>query len=259
MDRTSTFETRACAICGGAAAAFDVVDFNKSCEEVRGRFLPLSGKPIYYFRCPKCGFCSAPEMVSWSKERFLADIYNDDYATVDPDYASERPVTNARMLTAMFPAFAGRRHLDFGGGNGVLSQALQDSHWSSTSFDPLVDTGINPENLGHFDLISAFEVFEHVPDIHQVLGLLSSSLRAEAVLVFSTGLSDGEIIPNGRLTWWYAAPRNGHISLFSRASLEHLAKRYGFGFQSMKPWLHMFVRSALPEWAREAPSVGAAF
>src|SRR6185312_11993203 len=28
-----------CQVCGGAARLFDVVDFNKSCEEARGKFL----------------------------------------------------------------------------------------------------------------------------------------------------------------------------------------------------------------------------
>jgi hypothetical protein len=38
-------------------------------------------------------------------------------------------------------------------------------------------------------------------------------------VLFSTLLSDGEIVRGRPLRWWYAAPRNGHISLFSAQSL----------------------------------------
>jgi hypothetical protein len=38
--------------------------------------------------------------------------------------------------------------------------------------------------------------------------------------MFSTLLSDGNIKLGQKLTWWYASPRNGHISLFSRRQPE---------------------------------------
>ncbi len=74
-----------CPICRGRAVPHDVVDFNKSCEEVRGKFLPLSGEPIYYNLCHACGFCFAPSMYHWSSGMFSEKVYNADYATVDPD------------------------------------------------------------------------------------------------------------------------------------------------------------------------------
>ena len=45
-----------CKCCGKPADLFGVVDFHKSCEDRRGPPLPLSGVPIYYYRCPNCGF-----------------------------------------------------------------------------------------------------------------------------------------------------------------------------------------------------------
>ena len=38
-------------------------------------------------------------------------------------------------------------------------------------------------------------------------------------MLFSTALSDGGLARNQRLRWWYASPRNGHISLFSHRSV----------------------------------------
>jgi hypothetical protein len=51
-----------------------------------------------------------------------------------------------------------------------------------------------------------------------------------------------------RLIWWYAAPRNGHISLFSRESLARLGAKQGLNFGSLIPDPHVFWRGA-PAWA----------
>ena len=239
----------ACTVCGAAAAAFDVVDFNKSCEEVRHKYLPLSGEAIYYHRCPQCGFCFAPTMCDWPKQRFAEKIYNDGYADVDPDYLAIRPQANAAFLLSSFARFGRRRHLDYGGGNGLLSRTLREAGWQSQSYDPFVDDETELQALGSFDLISAFEVFEHVPDIHAVLSEVLPLLRDEAALIFSTTMSDGAIVPGRRLDWWYAAPRNGHVALHSRASLQTLAADYGLRLVSLSTWLHLFLQPSVPEWA----------
>ena len=239
-----------CAICTAPARAFDVVDFNKCCEEARGKRLPLSGAPLYYYRCDGCGFCFAPEMAAWPAETFAEKVYNDGYGEIDPDYREARPLGNASYLLTLFPDFTPRRHLDYGGGNGLLSRTLKKAGWNTTSYDPFVDTTVDPDALGSFDLVSAFEVFEHVPDVNALLETLAYSMRENGILLFSTLVSDGAIVPDGRLTWWYASPRNGHISLFSTASLAALADKFEFGFTSLSANLHVFSRSTLPEWAR---------
>jgi hypothetical protein len=91
-----------CAICDGTCVPLDVVDFNKSCEEARGIFLPLSGKGIYYYLCQQCGFCFAPEVYQWSLDDFSKKIYNDGYLQIDPDYKKTRPEANTANLNKMF-------------------------------------------------------------------------------------------------------------------------------------------------------------
>ena len=58
--------TSPCKICGGAAALYGVVDFHKSCVEVQGARLPLSGVPIYYRRCASCEFLFTDAFDGWS-------------------------------------------------------------------------------------------------------------------------------------------------------------------------------------------------
>lgn len=237
-----------CPVCGGPCSLFDVVDFNKPCKEVIDKFPSLSGIPVYYALCSNCGFCFAPEFMAWKLEDFEEKVYNDEYVLVDPDCIETRPLANATYLISMFGEQAHSiKHLDYGGGNGLLVKLLSESNWQSISYDPFMDRNISIEQLGKFDLVTAFEVFEHVSDIQGLMSNLRSLLAPNGLVMFSTVLSDGNIYPNQRLNWWYASPRNGHISLFSRKSLEILAQNNGFDF--LPGGTHVFFTKEIPPWA----------
>jgi SAM-dependent methyltransferase len=246
----STAPYHQCPVCDARAALFDVVDLNKSCEEFRQRYLPLAGVAVYYALCERCGFCFAPEMHAWSREEFSSKIYNAYYSKVDPDYLERRPRANADELIKLVGDDTGEtiRHLDYGGGDGLLSDFLRDSGWRSSSFDPFVDSETDLPSLGKFDLVTAYEVFEHVPDVRRLVSDLATLTSERGLVLFSTVLSDGNIAPHERLNWWYASPRNGHISLFSRDSLYFLAQSEGFNFGSLSPNFHGFWK-AVPDWA----------
>lgn len=247
---------RACPICAGTAVAHDVVDFNKSCVEGSGTFLPLAGIPIYYYLCQGCGFCYAPEMYAWSTDEFAQRVYNDAYTQVDPDWIEARPRGNAQHLQEVFGA-AGRtiRHLDYGGGIGLLSDLLQGAGWNSRSYDPFVDRDVDPKSLGRFDLVTSFEVFEHVPDAPRLIDDLAALVSDDGLVYFSTLVTETSIAPHQRLTWWYAAPRNGHISLYTRSSLATLGARQGFRFGSITSNLHAYWRT-VPDWAAHLFAAG---
>lgn len=245
-----------CSVCGGACSLLDVVDFNKSCIEARGKFLSLSGIPVYYALCSKCGFCFAPELMTWGAEKFKERIYNDEYVLVDPDYISVRPLDRAKYLLSTFGnRMHSVKHLDYGGGNGLLAKLLRQSNWQSVSYDPFVDKNASIEKLGKFDLITAFEIFEHVPDVRDLMSKLRSLLSPDGLILFSTLLSDGNIRPNQRISWWYASPRNGHISLFSKNSLAVLAQSNGFKFANCSNFMHVFF-TKIPPWANHIIRVG---
>lgn len=237
-----------CPVCGGQTVMHDVVDFNKNCEEAQQHYLPLSGRPIYYHRCPGCAFTLAPEMHQWSDQQFLEHVYNARYVDIDPDYVSARPLGNAAFLHKLFGESCKEiRHLDYGGGSGVLSDALRNLQWDSTSYDPFPRSEQRIEELGKFNLITAFEVFEHVPDVAGLMRNLTTLMADECAVIFSTLLSDGHLAPDSRITWWYASPRNGHISLFSKQSLILLAEQSGLQFGSFNGARHCLF-NRLPAW-----------
>jgi hypothetical protein len=99
--------TTKCKCCNQSAVLFDVCDFNKNCEEQNGKFLELSGIPIYYYKCSACGFIFTDEFDGWDHEDFKLTIYNEGYIEVDPDCVSVRPKANAGMISRIFIQYSG--------------------------------------------------------------------------------------------------------------------------------------------------------
>jgi len=190
-------------------------------------------------------------MHKWSKEEFKKHIYNSEYEFHDPEYLEKRPKDNSNILLRMFYGEREKiRHLDYGGGNGYLSKILANNGFDSMSFDPYVDKDDKIKDITKFNLVTAFEVFEHSPDISETMNNISNLIDEQGIIFLSTKLSDGQISKEKRLDWWYASPRNGHISIFSNKSLFILAKKYGFDFASMSDGYHILFRK-IPEYAKK--------
>ena len=238
-----------CKCCGGRAAACGLADFNRSCEDRRTLppFAP-AGIGVPYHRCAGCGFLFTAAFDRLAPDDFARHVYNDDYVRVDPDFTGTRPRANAQWLASLFPAARGRALLDYGGGNGMLAALLRDGGWPrSVSYDPFhPDGGGRP--AGRFDIVTAFEVLEHATSPEAVLRDMRWFLEDGGILVFSTLLQPADIERQG-LGWWYVAPRNGHVSLFSRAALDALMRRLGLQWGSFSDATHIAYRRRLPRFA----------
>jgi SAM-dependent methyltransferase len=226
-----------CKICAGPSSLFGVVDFHKSCIEAQGRRLPLSGYPVYYRRCQQCGFAFTTAFDSWDSQGFHNLIYNDDYIIVDPDFADLRPSGNAKLVASSFP---GAKHsveiLDFGGGAGVFAARLRDQGFSAATYDPF--SSFNQMPSEKFDLITCFEVLEHVPFPQSTVATMVSLLKSPGAILFSTLVQPTDFEAVG-LNWWYAGPRNGHISLYSSQALARLFQPHGMKVGSFNANLHI--------------------
>jgi SAM-dependent methyltransferase len=237
-----------CDICDSETQIYDCVDFNRACCEKEGTFLTLSGTAVYYYICKNCKFVFAPDLCKQPKQFFQTEIYNKDYIVVDPDFEEVRALSNSQTLHYQILQYNKHlKHLDYGAGNALMTKLLKQYNYNSKSYEPM-ETDIDVSTLGRFDLITAIEVFEHVPDVNELMKNLTKLLKYDGIVLFGTLLSDNYIEPFKRLTWWYAAPRNGHISLFSKKSLQILSSRYNLKFESFSEGSHIFYKE-LPKWA----------
>jgi len=240
---------RKCKICGELAPAFGELDFNRSCLETAGKALPRSGVMVTYNQCPKCQFLFSSAFDSWSANDFIAEIYNDKYAEVDPDYAIARPAANAAFVYRTFL----RRHsdltvLDYGSGNGTLAKLLRELGFrSAESYDPLVaEFSARPNHK--FAVVASFETLEHTPDPLAAIGEISALVDDPGIVVFSTMVQPADFAAQG-LNWWYVGPRNGHISIFSRKSLTAAWRSFGFTVGSFNDNFHVAFRR-VPDFAK---------
>lgn len=231
-----------CKCCGTPSPLYGVVDFHKNAHAV----LPCAGVPVYYYRCPTCGFIFTTLFDRHTIEDLKRDIYNDQYVLVDPDYVETRPRNNATFLANLLAADK-PRILDYGGGTGVLERCLRAAGFREVdTYDPFVPAhAIRPGR--RYDCVVSFEVVEHTTDPRRVFADMTSYLTESGVLLFSTLVQPPDI-DRLALAWWYVLPRNGHVSLFARASLEKIASSLRFRLASFNEDLHLFFRT-MPRWA----------
>jgi SAM-dependent methyltransferase len=241
-------EQAACKCCGATAFPYGVVDFHKNCEILRRKVLDVSGVPIYYYRCPACRFLFTTAFDHFTTDDFLRHVYNEEYHLVDPDYRDERGRWNAELLAGLFADPRPHRILDYGGGNGTLADRLRAAGFPRVeTYDPFVpDYSDRPD--GRFDCVVSFEVVEHSTDPERTFADMGEFLADPGLIVFSTLLQPPDIDRHG-LNWWYAGPRNGHVSLFSRESLRAIVEPLGFGFGSFNDNLHVLFRE-VPAFAK---------
>jgi SAM-dependent methyltransferase len=230
-----------CKCCGAPARLYGLLDFHKNCEIYRNNALELSGVPIYYHRCPACRFIFTTALDHFTNEDFKRFIYNEQYPLIDPDYQEARPRGNAKLVSRMFAEARPARVLDYGGGNGTFAALLREAGFPHVeAYDPFVP-GFSERPTGLFDCVICFEVLEHSTDPTRMLRDLMTFLSETGIILLSTLLQPADIDRHG-LTWWYAAPRNAHISLYSRPSLGKLVERLGFRVDSLDQSYHVLYR-----------------
>ncbi len=237
-----------CKCCGLDAPLYGVADFHKHCNVAAPDLMPLSGIPVYYHRCRGCGFLFTVALDDWTPEEFARWVYNEEYLRVDPDYPERRPDANARMLTQLLGHAPCLRLLDYGGGSGLLAARLRAGGFRHVdTYDPFVPQHATRPG-GRYDCVVSFEVLEHTPTPRETLAEMTSLLTPDGIVLFTTMLQGAEFDAQG-MRWWYVGPRNGHVSLYSRAALAHLAERQDFRFGSFDDNSHVLFRQ-VPDFAR---------
>jgi 2-polyprenyl-6-hydroxyphenyl methylase/3-demethylubiquinone-9 3-methyltransferase len=238
-----------CKVCGGDCTLFDRVDFNKYCDFENYYEFGFSNVSVDYLRCQNCGFLFTTFCDAWRHDDFRNFIYNEDYAKVDREYAETRPMRTASFLARRFSGAESARILDYGSGAGIFARCMRNAGFAQIEeFDPF-SAPSRPK--GRFDIITCLEVIEHTPDPRATLAELVSYLEPTGCIVLTQTLQPDSIL-SVRGSWWYLAPRNGHVSTFTEEALELLGLEHGlifhrgetvYGFSGQSP--SDFARTAL--------------
>jgi len=194
---------------------------------------------VEYFYCPDCGFIQTEEPY-WLKE-----AYKNPINTTDTGILSRN--IGLSQITAIIICFLFNKDgkfLDFAGGYGIFTRLMRDIGFGFYWYDPyctnLLARGFKlKDEKSKFDLITAFEVFEHfVEPIKNIEKMLQFSDN----IFFSTQLLPSPI--SRPEEWWYYGLEHGqHISFYSLRTLNHLAQKYNMNLCSNNRNLHLLTKS----------------
>lgn len=190
----------------------------------------MYGDKVTYFCCVECKFVRTNWFDDYNESDFREKIYNKAYYTnVDPDYTSMRPAILSFSISCTAYVLGLYKILDYGGGNGVTSDKMNE-RWRgiiAKSFDPHG----RKDDLSEFrpDLITMIEVIEHAVHPGDIIKQVNEFCGGSKPIIFlTTKLSGGD--PNSK----YIAPRNGHVSIFNKQSLNMLSKKFGYKCASIR-------------------------
>lgn len=197
---------------------------------------------VEFFLCRACGLLRSEEPY-WLEEAYRTPLAEADTWAVARTLAASRRL--AAVLTAFFDP--GAAYLDLAAGSGMLVRRMRDQgfdfYWDDPHAENLFARGFERrEAPGAFEVVTAFEVLEHLYDPVPFLEAALAASRT-GTLVFSTQLYQGE--PPAPDAWpYYAFPWGQHVAFYRRDTLARLAARLGVRYLGRRD-LHVFTRQPL--------------
>ena len=205
---------------------------------------------IDYYLCSSCSFLYSPSWDDKDDKFWNENIYNEDYAkSVDPDFVEKRSNDIAPVIHKIIDIFNKKEEfkiVDYRSGEAILGNLLKNEGIHVDSFDPyskssLSKKTINNTNIHQYDLLIAIEVFEHAVSPIELMEMLMQLANKDAKILFTTKIRSEK---NKDLEWPYIAPRNGHISIFSKKSLQVLSSKFNLTYTNLF-FFHLFSKHKL--------------
>ena len=191
-----------------------------------------------YYRCKACGFIQTEEP-HWLKESYASVINEIDLGPINRAISSSKLIEG--IVLSSFDKNA--KFVDYGAGYGVLVRLMRDRgfdfYWQDRYCENLFAKHFQAKLGSKFELLTAFEVFEHLVDPRAEIRIM---LDYSSNLLFSTML-----VPIGvRTDWWYFGPEHGqHVSFYSVSALQHIAKRFDLHLCTNSTDLHLLSRKPI--------------
>lgn len=197
---------------------------------------------VSYHQCESCSFMQTDEPV-WLKEAYSKIITSTDIGLLNRNLYLVKETKN--IIDTCFPE--SKIMLDFAGGYGVFVRLMRDEGYNFYRQDVYCENmfascfDISDIDTIRFDLVTAFEVFEHFTDpLKEIEGLFRYS---DNILVSTVLLPENK---NEYPDWWYLATETGqHIAFYSKASMEYIAGKFQRNYYSKNNNLHLFTKKKL--------------
>jgi 2-polyprenyl-3-methyl-5-hydroxy-6-metoxy-1,4-benzoquinol methylase len=159
---------------------------------------------------------------------WLKQAYGDSNLALSDTGAAQRVLANHAFILIVTKMFGLSRVLDFGGGDGLFCRLLRDrglEAYTSDDFAMATYARLFEGDLKHeYDLITAFEVLEHLPNPRAELDRLFAA--KPRMVITSTEQYCGQ-----DATWWYLAPLQGqHVFFYSKEAFRLIASRHHYEF-----------------------------
>jgi hypothetical protein len=216
-----------------------------------GKFLfeakVIGRHPARYFLDESCGYIWV-DSPTW-----LDEAYSDAIALTDTGIVM-RNLGNIETISMTMWAngLQNKKGVDIGGGYGLLVRGLRDIgvdfYWSDPYAENLLARGFEAEAGASYQVATAFEVLEHLPNPLSHLEAARSDFGFDTVF-FSATCFDPKNIPG--LDWWYWAFETGqHISFFSENCLDFMAQKLGMKKVHIRGEIYAFTTLDELNWPR---------
>jgi 2-polyprenyl-3-methyl-5-hydroxy-6-metoxy-1,4-benzoquinol methylase len=229
-------------------------------------------------RCTRCGLICVANPPGESELKRMYSFDSGYHAGLEADAASTafRQREAATNLALLQRHASGGRLLDIGCSTGLFLAAAREAGWSVQGLEYSPDTseiarrerGLDVKTgalesdtfAAHsFDVITLWDVIEHLPDPRGVLRRIGSILKPGGLLILKTPNADGlypraSLIVANRLGFWSHPEPPGHLYQFSARTLTRMATGTGLSVVRLHhqriPVSYSF--GAPREWLRSA-------
>lgn len=234
------------------------------------------------FCCPDCGLMQTE--FSEAYEDFVKRFYSKGYFTGDPRYGAfahyeedkQCIQRNTRQVLRQILKFKqSGRLLDVGCAMGFFTEQARKAGFDAYGFDPSeyavqrakkrLDGRIKRGTIssvtyppGSFDVITMFDVFEHLSDPVADIKRLGTFLKDDGILVIATGNTGSLAAKILRRHWTFFIPPQ-HLFFFNRTTMMTALDRAGFAPRKwfrVGKWLSLGYVTHLAHAAADYPFAG---
>ncbi|WP_333350408.1 O-linked N-acetylglucosamine transferase family protein [Microcoleus sp. B3-A4] len=199
---------------------------------------------VDYFQCSNCGFVQTEEPY------WLEEAYSQPIASSDVGLAFRNLSFSQITQKLLFNFFNHQsKFLDYGGGYGLFVRLMRDAgfdfYWLDKFCQNIFAQGFESDATANnqFELVTAFEVFEHL--VHPIDELENLLKKSRNILLSTELLPESNPKPD---EWWYYVLHEGqHVSLYTAKALSIIATKFNLNFYSNGSSLHLLTEKELPE------------